>query len=535
MPSKLRKALGAVKDQTSISLARVTRSAAAANLDVAVLRATTHDDLPVHDSAVDEVLRLAANSPAAAVRSLARRINRTRNWVVALKSLALVHRLLRHPDRVFADEAVADGGRRLLNLSAFRDDSTSSSPWDYTAFVRTFALYLDQRLDCFLAGKIHGRGGSGQLSHRLNRPSSHSCRRRRSLDDLDDVKPTVLLDKIAHWQKLLDRFIATRPTGPAKNNRLVQASLSPLVRESFDLYRDVSDGVALLLDNFFHIPLQASLDAFHVCGKASKQFDELAAYYALCKSLGMGRTSEYPSVQPIADNLLDTLNDLLKDSNHPGHSRASSLLRGGRNNAAGGDGVAGGLQPSSPSYNSARESSERELQTDDGTELDFKSALGSIGDDDDDRLMERWWISETASERRQGSAADSAAALNESESEAGWERILMETANDMTSGGELQRPCGDPSAPSLQQYNPFLQIEEGGEFFSPTWTCSPMPPPTFCARNPGQTSIPPEADPFSPSYCIPAHHGDDPTFKFPPFRPSSFGSVHVQQQGKGLR
>lgn len=198
MPSKLRKALGAVKDQTSISLARVTRSAAASNLDVAVLRATTHDDIPVDNSAVDEVVRHAAASPAAAVRSLARRISRTRNWVVAIKSLSLAHRLLRHPDPVFADEAVADGGRRLLNLSAFRDDSTSSSPWDYTAFVRTFALYLDQRLDCFLAGKILGGGGSGPLSQCLNSPSSHSGRRRRSLDDLDSVKPAVLLDKIAH-------------------------------------------------------------------------------------------------------------------------------------------------------------------------------------------------------------------------------------------------------------------------------------------------------------------------------------------------
>ncbi|CAI0550968.1 unnamed protein product [Linum tenue] len=309
MPSKLRKAIGAVKDQTSISFAKIS-STNASNLEVLILKATRHDDVPIDERYVAEVLSLISSSKAYAVACahvISKRIGRTRNWIVALKSLMLVLRIFQDGDPYFPREVLhaMKRGARILNLSSFRDDS-NSSPWDFTAFVRTFALYLDERLDCFITGKLQRR-------FTRRRDCGGGATAGRTMYFSDNMKPPMLLDRISYWQKLLDRAMATRPTGAAKSNRLVLICLYAVVQESFDLYKDISDGLALLLDSFFHLPYQSCATAFQACVKAAKQFEELCSYYDFCKSMGVGRTSEYPSVQKISEELIETLQEFLKD------------------------------------------------------------------------------------------------------------------------------------------------------------------------------------------------------------------------------
>ncbi|KAF3778623.1 Clathrin coat assembly protein [Nymphaea thermarum] len=309
MPSKLRKALDAVKDQTSIGLAKVS-NANYADLNVAVLKATTHEEVPTDDRYVNEVLLLSCSSrtySSYCVQALSRRIARTRNWIVVLKSLMLVLRLLQDGNPSFATDIIAAmkrRGSRILNLSNFRDDSTSSSPWDYTAFVRTFALYLHERLDCSLMGKLQGRMVTNSRWRR-SPPAS--------LESVNDMKPDAVVNQLLHWQRLLDRVVATRPTGPAKNNRLVQISLYSVVSESFALYNDISDALTLLQNSYFELPHPVCQDAFYIFNRATRQFDELAAFYQMCKSIGVGRTSEYPYVQKISETTLTNLKEFIMD------------------------------------------------------------------------------------------------------------------------------------------------------------------------------------------------------------------------------
>ncbi|KAM1767749.1 hypothetical protein ACFX12_045805 [Malus domestica] len=329
MPSKLKKAIGAVKDQTSISLAKVSNNNNSANLEVTVLKATSHDVVPIVDKYIQEILTLITSNKSYAsscAQAIAKRIGKTRNWIVVLKSLMLVLRIFQDGDPYFPIEVLhaMKGGAKILNLSNFRDDS-NSCPWDYTAFVRTFALYLEERLDCFLTGKLQRR-----FTYQRDQEFNNNRRSSRSNGPvIRDMKPAILLDRIHYWQKLLDRAIATTPTGAAKTNRLVLISLYSIVQETYDLYRDISDGLALLLDSFFQLQYQSCVNAFHACVKASKQFEELASFYALCKILGVGRTSEYPSVQKISDELLETLQEFLKDqASFPGRSPPTHLQIG---------------------------------------------------------------------------------------------------------------------------------------------------------------------------------------------------------------
>lgn len=160
MPSKLRKALGTVKDQTSISLAKVGGAdVATLNLEVAILKATSHDEVPLDENYVSDILQLIASNKfyaATCAHVIARRVGRTRNWIVALKSLMLILRIFQEGDPHFPRDVlhIMKRGGKILNLGTFRDHSKRKNPWDYTAYVRTFALYLDERLDCLLRGKV---------------------------------------------------------------------------------------------------------------------------------------------------------------------------------------------------------------------------------------------------------------------------------------------------------------------------------------------------------------------------------------------
>lgn len=96
---------------------------------------------------------------------------------VALKTLIVIHRALREVDPTFREELINYGRSRnhMLNLSHFKDDSSAYgiylffvncnelnkqpfykylliwlvSAWDYSAWVRTYALFLEERLECF--------------------------------------------------------------------------------------------------------------------------------------------------------------------------------------------------------------------------------------------------------------------------------------------------------------------------------------------------------------------------------------------------
>ncbi|URE09469.1 Clathrin assembly protein [Musa troglodytarum] len=272
MAPSIRKALGTVKDQTSIGLAKVS-SNIAPELDVAIVKATSHDDEPANEKYLREILSMTSYSRgyvSACIATVSKRLGKTRDWVVALKALMLVHRLLIDGEPAFQHEILyaTRRGTRLLNMSDFRDEAHSNS-WDHSAFVRTYALYLDQRLECMVYERKQGGGNSRSRDHD---PYAYGSYGRSS----HSYPPERVLGRMHHFQQLLDRFLACRPTGNAKFSRMILTALYPIVRESFQLYADICEILAVLLDRFFDM--------------------------------------DYPDcVQRITDKLLETLEEFMRD------------------------------------------------------------------------------------------------------------------------------------------------------------------------------------------------------------------------------
>ncbi|ONK59520.1 uncharacterized protein A4U43_C08F7270 [Asparagus officinalis] len=346
-----RKALGAVKDQTSIGLAKVS-SNIAPDLDVAIVKATSHDDDPADEKYLREILNFTSYSRgyvSACISTVSKRLSKTRDWIVALKALMLIHRLLSDGDPAFQHEIMyaTRRGTRLLNMSDFRDEAHSSS-WDHSAFVRTYALYLDQRLELIVYEQKQGGGGNAE-SNGGRRPYQYSrdqdwrsphrsdysehdpygngdyryddrykspnqgSEERKPRTPLRDMKPEKVLGKMHQLQQLLERFLALRPMGLAKNSRMVLVALYPTVRESFQLYADLCEILAVLLDRFFDMEYPDCVKSFEAYASAAKQIDELAAFYSWCKDIGVARSSEFPEVQRITDKLLETLEEFVRD------------------------------------------------------------------------------------------------------------------------------------------------------------------------------------------------------------------------------
>ncbi|MED6161295.1 hypothetical protein PIB30_059394 [Stylosanthes scabra] len=532
MPSKLRNAIGAVKDQTSISLAKVTN---AANLEVIILKATTHDKNPIEERYINEIVQLVSSNKlyaAACAQAIGKRIGKTRNWIVALKSLMIVLRIFQDGDLYFPKEIfhAMKQGARILNLSNFHDDS-NSSPWDYTAFVRTFALYLDERLDCFLPGKLQRRytyyqnNTKAYEKNQMNNKISGD----QVVVGIKDMKPTMVLDRIGNWQKLLDRAIGTRPTGSARGNRLVQITLSAVVQESFDLYKDISDGLSVVLDNFFHLPYPACVAAYKACDKSYKQFDELSTFYAFCKGIGIGRSYDYPTVQRVSEELMETLQEFLKDqasfsTNNEGYKPNNRNHHAGSSSSQ--DGTGERFFECGSDFGSQRASLEDLMSVTDATSVPRRSPERETCSDgsEDDEKQSQIDESETTTtdiicldddfhkQEKQNHTEQSSNGSKE-----GWELVLADTttapvktqpksANDYDPFVNLFDQPLVPTPPI--QYNPFLDDTKTMPPTHPSFMANPIQQ-THASFNNG-FQVPP-APTFESSVIPPTFRAQDPS------------------------
>lgn len=347
------KAIKIVKDQTSIRRAKHGHKASLADLDVAILKATSHDETPADEHLMIEILTLTDDSPlyvASCVNTISRRLSKTRNWIVALKTLMLVQRLLHDGGPSYEQEIffATRRGTRLLNMSDFRD-ALKSSTWDYAAFVRAYALFLDEQLEYkmegkkgirefsrdleqqeFLMGGSKGRHGSGshnldqqvgfEMQGKIGRHGScsyvegeeGSTRFQNVVLPVREMNMDQLFARINHLMQLLDRFLACRPAGGARLQRLVILALYPVLIQSFQLYNDLVEIMGVLEEKFNDLSAPHMVKVYGIFRRVAKQYDELDMFYHWCKSVNASKNAEYPEVDKISHTKLEAMDESIK-------------------------------------------------------------------------------------------------------------------------------------------------------------------------------------------------------------------------------
>ncbi|KAL5213364.1 hypothetical protein ABZP36_024211 [Zizania latifolia] len=263
-----RKAYGALKDSTKVGLAKVNSDFK--ELDIAIVKATNHVECPPKERHVRKIFfTTSINRPRADVSyciyALARRLSKTKNWIVALKTLIVVHRLLREGDPTFKEEFLAYSHRgNVLQIANFKDDS-SPLAWDCSAWVRTYGRFLEERLECFRILKFDIETERLMKSPQCT-SKVHSRTRTLPCPDLMEHLPAL--------QQLLFRLMGCQ---------------SLKYKHRFP--------VPAVLMQFFDMPKYDAIKALAIYKRAGLQAENLADFYDFCKQLELARTFQFPTLR----------------------------------------------------------------------------------------------------------------------------------------------------------------------------------------------------------------------------------------------
>ncbi|GAA0138312.1 vesicle coat protein [Lithospermum erythrorhizon] len=292
-----RKALGALKDSTKVGMANLNSGYKA--IDIAIVKATNHEEALPKEKHVRIIFNAVCAGRARAdvaycIHGLARRLTKTHNWAVALKTLLVIHRAMRELDSTVCEELAnyTSRGGRMLNISYFKDES-SSLAWEYSSWIRSYALYLQECLECFRI-----------LNYDVQRERS----RTKNLDTPD------LLERLPALQRLLLRLLECQPLLRARYNFLISFALSLVASESVNIYVAITDGILNLVDKYFTMQQKDAVQAIEIYRKEIEQAEKLAHFFEMCRGMEFGRGETYAKITQPPASFLVSMEEYIKDS-----------------------------------------------------------------------------------------------------------------------------------------------------------------------------------------------------------------------------
>jgi hypothetical protein len=313
---------------SSASAAAVPDRALLADIEAAIERCTggsssgggANDDRHVH-----EILFLVSNAPGAITflsRRITARLEAARAPAAALRSLLLVHRLLRAGDRYFEQDFRGLWASRELRVDAPR---CSCSPLAAAAgvvhygsaggaavvasgacaFVHGYSAYLEERMQWVI-----NQAGNLEPARKLPPPPDHDGGKpplsssSSSSSSSHDASAETLLFKLAMCQRLLDLAIQLLPDNNTSASAAARSAFGIVLRESFKVYDAFAEGVDVMLlllsRSLAGLSKPSRVTAHEILKKACTQTPELKEFYHKCKrSNASSKSLEYPLVRVV--------------------------------------------------------------------------------------------------------------------------------------------------------------------------------------------------------------------------------------------
>mmetsp|Transcript_19102 Transcript_19102/g.32780 ORF Transcript_19102/g.32780 Transcript_19102/m.32780 type:complete len:600 (-) Transcript_19102:1700-3499(-) len=337
---KSKNMMGWISDKVDVGMAKL-RSDEGVDIDVAVLKATLQDDAVPKEKHV-RTLKIACSGSqprqqvSYAIHGLAKRLELNKGWLVTLKTMVVFHRLLREVDPSFQEELIRyqerTGAHRLLRLDGFADHTTKAT-WDYSAWIRVYSVYLDERLGVFKSMKFDPEVESGS-------PRTQAAGTEASPESkLKNCGAAELLEKLPQVQKLLARLISCSPEGAAQEHPIVLESCLMVLRETRATYKVVCEGVINLADKFFEMERSDAIKGLETYKENSVLNDKLNTFFSSINNIPALRGQvQMPSLQALPSDFVTTMEEYVRDAPKAleGPGQASRKLTGASAGPTGG-------------------------------------------------------------------------------------------------------------------------------------------------------------------------------------------------------
>jgi hypothetical protein len=320
--NKLRRVMRLLKDQTAAGIAM-----GAGPLQVAVVRATSHEECLPEEKYVEEIIATASMSRskvAFCTRALLGRLSKTQDWAVALKSLIVIHRAILDGGFLFQDQLCFSSskvGRNFLEYVWFADSDLNLSPsfdLELNSWVRRYARYLDERLICSRVVKSHFDSRWSSV------PTS---------ENVCYMATEQLLEELGFLQSLLEEGCHCEVGGyGTTTNSVIQGALILVAADSYKLQQEIGFRVREMLDRLDILQLPHALQLLEICKKAAvgghqthmllKFLDHCRKLVSLLSDLPMPHSSGFVSESDVK-KVEETVKMLSPSSSSPAQNTKS--------------------------------------------------------------------------------------------------------------------------------------------------------------------------------------------------------------------
>ena len=269
------------------------------DIDIALVKATNHDEVPPKEKHVQTILRFVGAGQSGGnilhvLNFLSKRIETQKFWVVILKCLITIHRVLREGSQesvVMTLKHVKKTGP-LFQLANYKDEAPNS--WDFSSFVRVYSLYLDARIQNMV-----------ELGFDVEREDANGHSRTRYM------KTDDLINKLPKLQTQMERAQACFPQGAATRATPTLMACMTVIKESFKLYRSVNDGIVNMLDKFFEVDKMNAQHLFAIYKTSLQHTEGLTAMYTRAKALNFANSMQFPQLDSPPTSLTQSMQEYI--------------------------------------------------------------------------------------------------------------------------------------------------------------------------------------------------------------------------------
>ncbi|CAD5178602.1 unnamed protein product [Musa acuminata subsp. malaccensis] len=299
--SKLLAALSSLVDHAIAPRAAMADRSILTEIEAAIARCTDKHDVPVNEECVHEILFRVSNAPGSITflsRRISSRLDATRDSTVALKTLVLLHRLLRGGDRYFEQDL-----QNMWSCGELRVDLSwcSADKGHLHSFLLSYSLFLEERL-----GWIINQAG---LLEPIRPPQS-------AFRSHKEEAAEWLLYRLSKSQILLDRIMDCLPSNPSFSSQVMQSAFNIILRESFRVYDGFSDGMEIVVSSYPELDKSPKSLALDVLNKALTQTPSLHDFYENCKRSVCWKSLDYPHVRIITAAQVSSIEQKLPAGSH---------------------------------------------------------------------------------------------------------------------------------------------------------------------------------------------------------------------------